>query len=75
MPSASSAKAGSRPSSGLTSLPPRVGVWDERNELRDGGRSGVVGRGGGVPERVLEDEGRKELEEPSKFVGVAADML
>lgn len=36
-------------------------MWDERNEDRDGGRSGVVGRGGGLPLRVREDERICEL--------------
>ena len=56
MPSASSAKAGSRVSSGAVSIPPRVGVWDDRSELLDGGRKGVVGLGGGVCARVLDEE-------------------
>ena len=72
MPSASSANADSSVSSGLASLGTCVGVCDERNELRDGGLSGVVGRGGGVPDLVLETE---RFRDSSKFVGVVVDML
>lgn len=71
MPSANSANAGSSASSGDASVFPRVGVCEERRELRDGGRSGVVGRAGGVCERVLDDE---RFCESSKFVGVFVDM-
>lgn len=67
IPSASSAKAGSSGSSGEASMPPlRVGVCDERSELLEGGRNGVVGRGGGEEKRFCES---------LKLVGVVVDIF
>ncbi len=54
MLSDSSAKAGSKDEIGVDAAEyePCVGVREERSELRDGGRRGVVGSGGGVLVRV-----------------------
>ena len=56
IPSANSANTGSSASIGDVPVAPCVGVCAERREFRDGGRNGVVGRGGGVCERVLDEE-------------------
>jgi len=49
MESDSSAKAGSRASSGKVGCcVPGVKVWEERREVREVGRRGVVGREGGA---------------------------
>ena len=66
MLSLSSANAGSRPTRGKSLVAPpapppsadaAVGVvWDARRLVRDGGRRGVVGREGIVPDRVREWE-------------------
>lgn len=60
MLSLSSAKAGSSAVKGFgvaVAKEPCVGVWLERKEVREGGRRGVVGLGGGLlPVRVRERE-------------------
>lgn len=69
MLSLSSAKAGSRAASGASPLPPLVAkaglegvVCDARREVRDGGRSGVLGREGGCAAEVeAEAEGLRAV--------------